>query len=68
MILADYFLTTMNPGLDRARVMDLLLYHDLVEVESGDTFIYDPEGLRTKKKREADGFKVLRENIPRSVC
>ncbi|NTW89656.1 MAG: HD domain-containing protein [Candidatus Moranbacteria bacterium] len=68
MILADYFLTTLNPELNRTRIMDLLLYHDLVEVESGDTFIYDQEGQRTKKQREAEGFEMLRKNIPRAIA
>jgi putative hydrolases of HD superfamily len=67
MVLADYFLVTMKPALDRAKVMDLLLYHDLVEVESGDTFIYDQAGLQTKKQRETEGFEILRKNIPKAI-
>lgn len=39
MILADYFLSKMKLKLDRTKVMDILLYHDLVEVELIQLFI-----------------------------
>jgi putative hydrolases of HD superfamily len=38
--------------LDRARVLELLTVHDLVEIDAGDTFAYDPTAVLTKAERE----------------
>ena len=40
------------PKADASRVMAMVLIHDLVEIDAGDTFAYDPEGAKTKKARE----------------
>ena len=32
--------------------MLLCLLHDIVEIDAGDTYAYDPEGLKTQKARE----------------
>jgi putative hydrolase of HD superfamily len=37
---------------DVGRVLAMLLVHDLVEVDAGDTFVYDDAGLATKAERE----------------
>ncbi|MDD5489640.1 MAG: HD domain-containing protein [Candidatus Moranbacteria bacterium] len=65
MILADYFLGKMKLKLDRERVMDILLYHDLVEVEAGDTYVHDKKALKTKEKREKEGLEKLKEKMPK---
>jgi putative hydrolase of HD superfamily len=38
--------------VDLGRVLAMLLLHDLVEVDAGDTFIYDEDGLASKAERE----------------
>jgi putative hydrolase of HD superfamily len=38
--------------VDSARVLELLLVHDLVEIDAGDTFAYDSVGEQTKAARE----------------
>src|SRR5256885_14942459 len=40
------------PGVDVQRVLELVTIHDLVEIDAGDTFAYDPAGLTTKAARE----------------
>jgi putative hydrolase of HD superfamily len=40
------------PGVDMRRVLELLAVHDLVEIDAGDTFAYDPAGRETKASRE----------------
>ena len=40
------------PGLDIARVVTLLLVHDIVEIDAGDTFAYDLEGKADQEERE----------------
>jgi len=62
MVLADYFLQKIE--VDRSKVMDLLLYHDLVEIESGDTYFMDEESVKKQKKREEEGFKALHKKLP----
>jgi putative hydrolase of HD superfamily len=39
-------------GLDLSRVVRMLLIHDIVEVDAGDTFCYDTEGMGDKLARE----------------
>lgn len=41
-----------NEEIDIAKVMLLCLMHDIVEIDAGDTYAYDTEGLKTKKARE----------------
>lgn len=41
-----------NEPVDIARVMLMCLIHDIVEIDAGDTYAYDAEGLRTQKARE----------------
>jgi putative hydrolase of HD superfamily len=40
------------PGTDVARVVRMLLVHDIVEIDAGDTFAYDPEAQHDKAARE----------------
>ncbi len=41
-----------NEPVDIAKVMLMCLIHDIVEIEAGDTYAYDTEGLKTQKARE----------------
>lgn len=41
-----------DPGIDLLRVMKMLLIHDLVEIDAGDTYAYDPQGQEDKYERE----------------
>ena len=41
-----------NEKVDIARTMLMCLIHDLVEIDAGDTYAYDQEGLKTQKARE----------------
>jgi putative hydrolases of HD superfamily len=40
---------------DVLHVLELLVVHDLVEIDAGDTFAYDTSALTTKAEREKDG-------------
>lgn len=40
------------PQADTARVMTMVLLHDLVEIDAGDTYAYDSQGAKTKQARE----------------
>lgn len=41
-----------NEKIDIAKVMLMCLIHDIVEIDAGDTYAYDTEGLKTQKGRE----------------
>ena len=41
-----------NEKVDIGKVMLMCLLHDVVEIDAGDTYAYDPEGKKTQKARE----------------
>ena len=41
-----------NEPVDAGRVARMLLVHDIVEVDAGDTFVYDTAGAESKAERE----------------
>ncbi len=41
-----------NEEFDVAKAMMMALIHDIVEIDAGDTYAYDTEGLATQKERE----------------
>ena len=42
-----------EPGLDILRVLKMLIIHDLVEIDAGDTFAYDTARMADQHEREA---------------
>lgn len=67
MILAQHFLKKVNEQLDEVRVLKLILYHDLVEIETGDFFILDEQNRKNKEDVEAEGAKRLAKNLPDTI-
>lgn len=53
-----------HPRLDMNRVIRLLLLHDLVEIDAGDTFAYDTQGYLDKEERENAAAKRLFGLLP----
>lgn len=43
-----------DPEVDIVRSIEILLVHDIVEIDAGDVFIYDTEGNQSKRQRELD--------------
>ncbi len=41
-----------NEEVDIGKVMIMCLIHDIVEIDAGDTYAYDEEGIKTQKARE----------------
>lgn len=48
MLLSEY----ANDDVDVAKVIKMVLIHDLVEIDAGDTFAYDAIGYQDKEERE----------------
>ncbi len=53
-----------NEPIDIARVMLMCLIHDVVEIDAGDTYAYDPEGLKTQQAREAAAKERIFSLLP----
>lgn len=53
-----------NEKIDVARVMLMCLIHDVVEIDAGDTYAYDAEGLKTQKAREDAAKERLYSLLP----
>ncbi len=49
LVLAEY---ANDPGLDLLKVLKLVIVHDLVEIDAGDTYAYDAAQAATQRERE----------------
>lgn len=47
-VLADY----ANEKIDVLKTIKMVLLHDVIEIDAGDTYAYDTEGNKTKRERE----------------
>lgn len=56
-----------EPGTDLSRVIELLLVHDLVEIDAGDTFAYDVAANVGKEAREQAAADRLFGQLPADV-
>ena len=65
-IMAYLFREYSNEPVDITRVMLMCLIHDIVEIDAGDTYAYDPELKATQKEREEKAkeriFSILPED------
>lgn len=59
-MLAEY----ANNPIDILKVMKMLLMHDIVEIDAGDTYCYDADGLSTKSEREQNAAKRIYGILP----
>ena len=63
-MLADMFMTD---DLDRLKVYELLMYHDIVEIEAGDTPFHPEMSREGKKDKEEKAIKVLKGKLPKKL-
>ncbi len=68
-MLADYFLEKYGYDLDRQRVYELILYHDLVEIYAGDVdLLHQTEEVKNSKQEEEEkAAEKLREKLPSEI-
>jgi putative hydrolase of HD superfamily len=59
-VLAEHAVGNPDPW----KVLRILLIHDLVEIDAGDTFCYDTEGNATKATREARAADIIFGMLP----
>jgi len=60
-VVAEY---AQPPRLDVMRVLKMLLIHDLVEIDAGDTFGYDTAGHADKRDREVQAAERIFGLLP----
>jgi len=60
-VLSEY---AENKDIDLCRVMKMLLIHDLVEIDAGDTYCYDDEGRKDQGLREAKAAERIFNLLP----
>lgn len=53
-----------HPKIDVLKVLKMLLIHDLVEIDAGDTFIYDTDKNQNKRERENYAAKRIFGLLP----
>lgn len=59
-ILKEY----VEADIDIRRVIDMVIIHDLVEIDAGDTYCYDVEGYKDKAEREGRAAKRIFNILP----
>ncbi|MBI4983297.1 HD domain-containing protein [Candidatus Woesearchaeota archaeon] len=64
LVLADYLLKKIKQKLDAIKVYEMLMYHDLVEVETGDICISNVDGRKDKKESEQKALHKLKNKVP----
>ncbi|MBO7170195.1 MAG: GNAT family N-acetyltransferase [Clostridia bacterium] len=53
-----------NDPIDAERAMAMALIHDIVEIDAGDTYAYDPAALVTQKEREEQAAERIFGLLP----
>lgn len=54
----------VEESVDVSKVMLMVLIHDLVEIDAGDTYAYDAAGAETKREREVAGAERIFGLLP----
>ena len=62
-VLAPY----ANDPVDIHKVSQMLLIHDLVEIEAGDTFVYDTEKVAEQEQAESQAADLVFRQLPKAL-
>ena len=60
LLLSEY----ANEEVDVLKVMSMVLIHDIVEIDAGDTYAYDMEGRQTQREREEKAAERIFHLLP----
>lgn len=60
MVLHEY----ANERIDILKTMNMVLIHDIVEIDAGDTYAYDASGNATKREREVKAAERIFHLLP----
>ena len=53
-----------NEPIDLLRTISMILIHDIVEIDAGDTYAYDPQAVSTQRAREEKAAERLYGMLP----
>ncbi len=69
LILAKYFLDKIKQPIDHLKVMNMLLFHDVIEIESGDTFNleHNEENSKEQELKEKESLQILKDKLPANI-
>ncbi|MGE0793339.1 MAG: HD family hydrolase [Candidatus Woesearchaeota archaeon] len=70
LMLADLLFDKSEQKLDKLKVYDLLMYHDVVEIEAGDTPLQMNENIDLKNKFESEkqAMLKLKQQLPEKMA
>ena len=57
-----------NEEIDVLKTVTMLLIHDIVEIDAGDTYAYDEEGKKTQREREEKAAVRIFGLLPKDQC
>ncbi len=58
----------IDPEVDIMKVIKMVLVHDIVEIDAGDTFLYDAKGYEDKDEREQRAANRIFGLLPESLA
>ena len=70
LMLADYLLSRLNLDIDRLKVYEMLMYHDMVEIVAGDTPL-DPDNPISREEqveKEMIAIHTVADNLPQVMA
>lgn len=63
-LMAMMLIEHANEPVDLARVLQMILVHDIVEIDAGDTFVYDAAAMIGKAEREQQAAERIFGMLP----
>jgi len=64
LLVADFFLSQIDIKIDKLKVYELLMYHDVVEIEAGNTVIHPNTDFSEQKTKEEVARDSLKKQLP----
>lgn len=64
LLLKDY----SNTEIDILRTISMILIHDVVEIDAGDTYAYDEDGKKTQRERELKAADRIFGLLPKKMA
>lgn len=67
LMLADYYSAFVRQKLNKLKVYELLMYHDIVEILAGDTPLDPNNEIKDQREKELKAADTLRAQLPASL-
>ena len=64
LLVADFFLSQIDIKIDKLKVYELLMYHDVVEIEAGNTVIHPDTDFSEQISKEEIARDSLKKQLP----